>query len=107
VTDREKQPDKLSRLEALKVVREISADPANILYPEHAIARMALRRVAETEVQRVLTRGSMAGEPYLATKGDWRCEMTGRTAGRVLTVALAIEWRTRLIVVTVIDETRK
>jgi hypothetical protein len=107
MTGRDKQPDKLSRPEALRVVRDIAADPANILYPEHAIARMALRRVTETEVQRVLTRGSMSGEPYGATKGDWRCEMTGRSAGRMLTVALAIEWRTRLIVVTVIDETKK
>lgn len=97
-----KQPERLSAAEARKVIREIATDADRIVVLRHAEARMAQRQVTRTMLNRVVRAGALTEGPYLDVHGQWRVELEGRSAGDVVTVALAIEWRTRLIVVTVI-----
>jgi hypothetical protein len=46
MTESGDQPYYLSRMDALRIVRKFAADPANIVYPEHAMTRMAQRRIS-------------------------------------------------------------
>lgn len=87
----ERQPEKLS-----------AADSERIVPLRDAEQRMAERDISMGSVRRVVRTGALTEGPYLDVRGSWRVEMQGRVAGDVLTVALSIEWRTRLLVVTVI-----
>lgn len=100
----ERQPDRLSAAEARKVIREIAADGERVVPLRHAEQRMEERDISMSSVRRVVRAGAVTEGPYLDVRGNWRVEMQGRVAGDVLTVALSIEWRTRLLVVTVIKQ---
>jgi hypothetical protein len=45
--------------------------------------------------------GYIDGDPCLNEHGNWRVTMRGGAAGEEITVGLAIEWRTRLLIITV------
>jgi hypothetical protein len=45
--------------------------------------------------------GYVDGDSWLDERGDWRVTMRGRATGEEITVGLAIEWRTRLLIITV------
>ncbi len=51
---------------------------------------------------RVLRSGNITEGPYVALKsGWWRFTMTGRSAGDEVSCVVEIEWKTKLLVVTV------
>ena len=102
----ERQPDKLSAAEARRVIREIAAEDGRVGFLPHALTRMAQRDVSRDEVLKIVRTGAIVEGPYLGLRGDWRVEMQGRVAGDVVSIAIAIEWRTRLLVVTVIKNER-
>ncbi|MCE9522327.1 MAG: DUF4258 domain-containing protein [Alphaproteobacteria bacterium] len=102
--DDERQPDKLSAAEARKVIREIASDDARLLISTHARERMERRSVSIDDVLKVVRTGLIVEGPYLGVKGDWRVELQRSLSEDVVSVAVAIKWRTRLLVVTVIKE---
>ena len=79
----------------------IGADPDRIVPVRHAVQRMRERGIAITLVRRVVQAGFIDGEPWLDEHGNWRVTMRGRPAGEQLTVGVAIEWRRRLLIITV------
>jgi Domain of unknown function (DUF4258) len=99
--DGDPPPRKLSRAEATRVVKSIGADPDRIVPVRHAVQRMRDRGIAMTLVRRVVRAGFMDGDPWLDEHGNWRVTMRGRPAGELLTVGVAIEWRRRLLIITV------
>lgn len=99
----ESRPNRLSRAEARAVIREIAADGARIIFHRHAIARLAQRRILVTQVRHVVQTGAITEGPWLDAQECWRVEMQGRAAGTTLTVALAILWPERLLVITVYE----
>lgn len=67
----------------------------------HAKKRMRQRRISITQARRVVQAGFIDGEPWLDEHGNWRVDMRGTSAGDQITVGLAIEWRTKLLIITV------
>lgn len=94
-------PSRLSRPAALRVIREIAANPDDVVPVPHAKRRMRERGISMTQVRRVIAAGFIDGDPWLDEHGNWRVTMIGRSAGDQITAGLAIEWRTRVLVVTV------
>lgn len=103
MTNGESRPDRLSRAEARTVIREIAADGARIIFHRHAAARLAQRGILVTQARHVVQTGAIMDGPYLDAQDCWRVEMQGRAAGAALTVALAILWPERLLVITVYE----
>lgn len=62
---------------------------------------MVQRKISITQARRVVQAGVIDGEPWLDEHGNWRVDMRGMSAGEQITVGLAIEWRTKLLIITV------
>jgi hypothetical protein len=94
-------PVTLSSAAARQVIRELAADADNVIPVNHAKRRMRERKINMTQILRVARAGFIDGEPWMDEHHNWRVTMAGNAAGARITVGLAIEWRTRLLVVTV------
>ena len=94
-------PAKLSKAEAIRIVRELATDADRVVPVQHARKRMKERGITITQIIRVVRAGFIDGEPWLDEHGNWRVTMIGNPAGAQVTVGVAIEWRTRLLVITV------
>lgn len=101
MTDPNVVPFKLSKPDAARIIKEIGANPDRIVPVDHAKKRMVQRRISITQARRVVQAGFIDGEPWLDEHGNWRVTMQGRSAGEQITVGLSIEWRTRLLIITV------
>ncbi len=101
MTDPDTVPLTLTKPAAAKVIREIAADPDRIVPVPHAKKRMMQRRISITQARRVVQAGFIDGEPWRDEHGNWRVDMRGTSAGEQITVGLAIEWRTKLLIITV------
>lgn len=96
-------PLKLSKPYARQIIRNIAANPDNVVPVAHARKRTRERRINMTQVRRVIAAGFIDGEPWRDEHGNWRVTMRGRSAGDEITVGLAIEWQTRLLVITAFE----
>lgn len=94
-------PLRLSKAVAMRVIREISSDPDRIVPIGHAKKRMVKRKISISQARRVIQAGFIDGEPWVDEHGNWRVTMHGLSAGDQITVGLAIEWRSRLLIITV------
>jgi hypothetical protein len=94
-------PLRLSKPEAAKVIKEIARDADRIVSVGHARRRMIERDISIKQAVRAIRAGYIDGDPWPDENGNWRVTMRGRAAGEEITVGLAIEWRTRLLIITV------
>lgn len=94
-------PLRLSKPEAAAVIKEIAQDADRIAPVGHGRRRMRERDFTIMQVVRVVRAGYIDGDPWLDEHGNWRVDMRGWAAGEEITVCLAIEWRTRLLIITV------
>ena len=101
MTDPNVVPLKLTKPAAARIIKEIAADPNRIVPVPHAKKRMVQRKISITQARRVVQAGFIDGEPWLDEHGNWRVDMRGMSAGEQITVGLAIEWRTKLLIITV------
>ena len=101
MTDPNVVPLALPRASAARLIKEIGANPDNIVPVGHAKKRMVQRRISITQVRRVVQAGYIDGDPWLDEHGNWRVTMRAATAGDEVTVGVAIEWRTKLLIITV------
>jgi hypothetical protein len=90
----------LSRPAALRVIREIAANPDNVVPVRHARQRLRQRGISMTQVRRVIAASFIEGDPWMDEHGSWRVKMRGMAAGDQLAVGITSEWRTRLLVIT-------
>lgn len=95
------QPARLSSSDARKIVREIAADSRNIVFPLHARERMKQRKISALQVQQCLMKGIVSEPPYVNAHGLWEVTMSRPNGAEPITVPVAIDWKTRVIVVTV------
>lgn len=86
---------------ALKLLREIAADSAQVIFTHHALQRMRQRKVSTSQVLTCLQRGIVAEPVALDLHGNWKLTVTHRAAGAELDVAVAIDLPNRAIVITV------
>lgn len=80
-------PLRMNDATALKVLREIAQDSAQVIFTHHARQRMRQRKVSPVQVLTCLQRG-IASEPVaLDVHGNWKLTVTQRVAGKDLDVA--------------------
>jgi hypothetical protein len=77
---------------AEKRIREIAKVTDNVVFGDHARARMAEREILDVDVLKVLRTGFVDEQPELTEFNEWKCKITlkirgGRTAG-VVTIIL-------------------
>jgi cell division ATPase FtsA len=94
------QPDDLSRDEAQRVIRLLAADTRNIVVLAHGKQRMRQRAISRPQIERCIQKGVVSEGPFVNLKGQWQANMTRYAAGEEITCVVAIDWVTRLIVIT-------
>lgn len=93
-------PLRLSPSHALKMIRELAADSGRIVVVRHGRQRSRERGITRTQIERCLQKGVIAEGPALNMHGHWQVTMRRRVAGEEVTCVVAIEWATRLLVIT-------
>jgi hypothetical protein len=58
------------------------------------------RKISHAAIAKCLELGTVQCDPYLNIRGNWQADMYRHGAGEALTVAAAIEWKKRVIVIT-------
>lgn len=96
----EDQPAYLTSADALRVIREIAADTNNIVVVGHGQQRQKLRGVSRRQIELCVQRGVISEGPFMNRYGNWQVNLERRAAGEEITCVVAIEWRTKLIVIT-------
>lgn len=86
---------------AVKLLREIAGDSANVVFVIHARKRMRERKVTPVQVMECLRSGFVSEPVAIDLHGNWKLTMTHRVAGVELNVGVAIEVPRRAIVITV------
>lgn len=94
-------PLRMNDASALKLLREIAADSARVIFTHHALQRMRQRKVSTSQVLTCLQRGIVAEPVALDLHGNWKLTVSHRAAGAELDVAVAIDVPNRAIVITV------
>ena len=94
------QPERLNDHDAVRLVRMLAGDSNNIVVVRHAKKRARQRSISRTQIERCLRMGSLAEGPFVNSHGHWQMNLMRHTAGEQITCVVAVEWATRLIVVT-------
>ncbi len=94
-------PTALSVADALKVIREIAADSSRVILGKHASKRGRQRAINRRQIDVCLRRGLIEEGPFMNMHGHWQVTMCRRAAGDEIHCVVAIDWATRLIVITV------
>ena len=93
-------PLKLSAAHALRMVREISADTDQLVVLSHATKRARQRRVSRRQIELCCQKGSITEGPFMNQHGHWQVNLFRHAAGEELTCSVAIDWPSRLLVIT-------
>lgn len=94
-------PMRMNDATALRLLRDIAKDSANVIFLAHVRKRMKQRKVSSTQVLACLQKG-VASEPVaLDLHGNWKLTVAHRVAGTELSVSVAIDVPTRAIIITV------
>jgi hypothetical protein len=93
-------PPKLSRATARQVIREIASDTAKIVTRPHAGERSEQRGITRRQIELCCQKGIITEEPFFNAHGNWQVTMQRVAAGEEIECAVAIEWRSRLLVIT-------
>lgn len=96
----EAPPRHLSAGAALRIVRDIASDTGNIVVVTHARKRQVERRITRRQIELCVQKGSITEGPFMNAHGNWQVTVFRHAAGEELTCVVAIDWPSRLIVVT-------
>jgi hypothetical protein len=94
------QPNTLSAPEALKVVRMLAADTANIVVIPYGAKRAKQRKITRRQLELCVQKGTISEGPFVNQHGNWQMNFFRRAAGEEITCVVAIEWATKLLVIT-------
>ena len=68
--------------EAQRVIQERTQNSENVIFGEHAMDRVDLRSITEIDARRILSVGTVEGEPELCPNGlDWKVIVVRRMPG--------------------------
>lgn len=93
-------PLKLNAATALRVVRRIAADTNNIVVIGHGQKRSKKRRITRRQIELCVQKGSITEGPFLNAHGNWQMNLFRQAAGEELTCVVALEWATKILVIT-------
>ena len=94
-------PFELSAHDALELIRELAEDTHNIVVTKHARERQKQRHITRRQIELCVQRGTIAEGPFLNDRGDWQVNLYRHAAGEEMTCVVAIDWATKLIIITV------
>ena len=69
-------------------------------FSQHVLRDHPERDITPLEVRECILRGTLQSMPVLTIKGDWKAEFFRHAAGQGLTVVVALQVETRVVVVT-------
>jgi hypothetical protein len=78
----------------------LAADSDNIVVIPHARKRRVQRRITRPQIERCVQKGSITEGPFINQKGHWQMNLSRFTAGEQITCTVAIEWATKILVIT-------
>lgn len=87
---------------ALAHIKELAQDSSRVVVTRHAIQRGAERNITRKQFETCVRTGYIDEGPFLNEHKNWQVTMVGYYAGEEITVVVAIEWASKLIVVTLI-----
>lgn len=93
-------PAQLTAAHALRVVREIAADTGRIVVLSHASKRARQRRINRRQIELCCQKGSITEGPFVNPRGHWQVNLFRHAAGEELTCVVAIDWPSKLLVIT-------
>ena len=95
------QPARLSAPEALRVVRLLAADTANIVVHPYGARRAKERRppISRRQIELCVQRGTIVEGPSLSQFGKWKMNFYRHAAGEQITCVVEIEWATKLLII--------
>ena len=90
----------LSAHRALKMIREIAAESGNIVVIRHAKDRRRQRKISRSQIEACVRKGTIQEGPFMNSHGNWQVSMFRHAAGQELTCVVAIDWPSKVIVIT-------
>lgn len=87
---------------ALAHIKELASDSKRIVLTRHAVDRGRERNINRKQFEQCIRSGYIEEGPFLNEFKNWQVTMVGYYAGEEITVVVAIEWASQLIVVTLI-----
>lgn len=93
-------PSELSAPQALAMIRKLAADTSNIVVVRHGKERAQQRRITRRQIELCVQKGTIQEGPYLNQHGNWQVNLYRHAAGEEVTCVVAIEWESRVIVIT-------
>ena len=88
---------------AEKLIRQISQESVNVIFGDHARARMLDREITDIDVFRVLRTGGIVGAPEPAERGEWKCKMVQRARGGRDIGVVAIILRDKKLFIKIVE----
>ena len=85
---------------ALRHIRDIAADTGSIIVVAHARKRQRERGITRRQIELCVQKGTVTEGPFMNAHGNWQVTLFRHAAGEDLTCVVAIDWPSRLIVVT-------
>lgn len=93
-------PLKMSRPVALAHIHDLAADSGRIVVIRHGRDRQKERHITRRQIEECVRKGYIAEGPFLNEHGNWQVTMASYGAGEELACVVAIEWATRLLIIT-------
>lgn len=98
----EDEPDNLSEARARQCCRTLAEDTNNIVLTMHCKGRMKERDITMHHILRCLRGGYLSEQPHRNMQGNWQFNMCHVTAGAEVEIGVAIDWPSKLIILTAI-----
>jgi hypothetical protein len=93
-------PENLTAPQALSKIRQIASVSDNIVVVPHGKKRATQRSVPRRQIERCIRMGTIREGPFRNAHGNWQVTLYRHAAGDELTCVVAIDWPTRVIVIT-------
>jgi hypothetical protein len=86
---------------ALRQIKLIAQDSDNIIVVTHGLKRGLQRAITRPQIEACIRKGTIIEGPFLNDHGNWQVTMFRHAAGEEMSCVVAIDWPSKLIVVTV------
>ncbi|MFS8037710.1 DUF4258 domain-containing protein [Xanthobacter sp. AM11] len=85
---------------ALRMIREIAENTANIVVLDHAKKQCNRRGISRRQIEMCVQRGTIQEGPFLNSHGQWQVTLFRHAAGDELCCPVAIDWPNKVLVIT-------